>query len=132
MYKLGDEKGEILEKEIAKMDAPPKNALELGTFLGYSALRTARRLAPGGMLHCIGVCVCERARERGKQREWLFLAWRWCGYGRGHGRGHGRGRGRGHGRGRGCGHGRVCACPHLRDGMSVGSEPVNLLFLLTY
>mmetsp|Transcript_86958 Transcript_86958/g.140994 ORF Transcript_86958/g.140994 Transcript_86958/m.140994 type:complete len:184 (-) Transcript_86958:306-857(-) len=53
MYKLGDEKGEILEKEIAKMDAPPKNALELGTFLGYSALRTARRLAPGGMLHCI-------------------------------------------------------------------------------
>lgn len=53
MYKLGDEKGEILEKEIAKMETPPKNALELGTFLGYSALRTARRLAPGGKLHCI-------------------------------------------------------------------------------
>jgi len=118
MYKLGDEKGEILEKEIAKMDAPPKNALELGTFLGYSALRTARRLAPGGMLHCIGVCVCERARERGKQREWLFGGGhgRWCGYGRGRGRGHGR----------------VCACPHLCDGVSVGSEPVNLLFLPTY
>lgn len=56
MYKLGDEKGAILEREIAQMDAPPKNALELGTFLGYSALRTARRLAPGGKLSCIGVC----------------------------------------------------------------------------
>jgi len=75
MYKLGDEKGEILEKEIAKMDAPPKNALELGTFLGYSALRTARRLAPGGMLHCIGVCVCERARERKIER---VVVWGWA------------------------------------------------------
>ena len=43
MYKLGDEKGAILEKEILKMNTPPKNALEIGTFLGYSALRTARR-----------------------------------------------------------------------------------------
>jgi hypothetical protein len=57
MYKLGDEKGAILEREIAQMDAPPKNALELGTFLGYSALRTARRLAPGGKLNCIGFCI---------------------------------------------------------------------------
>jgi hypothetical protein len=62
MYKLGDEKGKILEKEIAKMDTPPKNALELGTFLGYSALRTARRLAPGGKLHCIGALSLSRAR----------------------------------------------------------------------
>jgi hypothetical protein len=27
MYKLGDEKGEILEREIAQMDSPPKNAV---------------------------------------------------------------------------------------------------------
>ena len=62
MYKLGDEKGKILEMEIAKMDTPPRNALELGTFLGYSALRTARRLAPGGKLHCIGALSLARAR----------------------------------------------------------------------
>ena len=72
MYKLGDEKGEILEREIAKMDAQPRNALELGTFLGYSALRTARRLAPGGKLHCIGARAhrarhaCTRARARAR------------------------------------------------------------------
>ena len=52
MYKLGDEKGDILEAELAKIP-PPTNALELGTFLGYSALRTARHLAPGGKLRCV-------------------------------------------------------------------------------
>jgi hypothetical protein len=68
MYKLGDEKGEILEKEIAKMDAPPKNALELGTFLGYSALRTARRLAPGGKLYCIGALSLSLSLARARAR----------------------------------------------------------------
>lgn len=31
----------------------PKTALEIGTFWGYSAIRTARRLQKGGKLFCI-------------------------------------------------------------------------------
>jgi catechol O-methyltransferase len=51
MYKLGDEKGEILERELSRLQI--NSALELGTFLGYSALRTARHLSPNGILRCI-------------------------------------------------------------------------------
>mmetsp|Transcript_37461 Transcript_37461/g.88707 ORF Transcript_37461/g.88707 Transcript_37461/m.88707 type:complete len:318 (+) Transcript_37461:1-954(+) len=53
MYKLGDEKGKILEEEILKLPEAPMRCVELGTFLGYSALRTARHLAPGGKLVCV-------------------------------------------------------------------------------
>jgi predicted O-methyltransferase YrrM len=53
MYKLGDEKGRILEEELKKLPAPPERCVELGTFLGYSAIRTARNLAPGGKLFCV-------------------------------------------------------------------------------
>lgn len=53
MYKLGHEKGLILEEELSKLNPKPKVALELGTFLGYSAMRTARILGEGGKLTCI-------------------------------------------------------------------------------
>jgi hypothetical protein len=53
MYKLGNEKGLILESEISAMRSKPLVAVEIGTFMGYSALRTARSLAPGGHLYCI-------------------------------------------------------------------------------
>src|SRR3712207_7228347 len=40
MMNVGDEKGEILDDAIRR--AAPKRLLELGTYCGYSALRTAR------------------------------------------------------------------------------------------
>ena len=51
MYTLGREKGQMLSALAA--ERRPRTALEVGTFLGYSALRTARELAPGGRLVCI-------------------------------------------------------------------------------
>ena len=51
MYGLGQVKGEALEAEARKRR--PAQALEVGTFLGYSAVRTARSLAPGGRLLCV-------------------------------------------------------------------------------
>ena len=53
MYKLGSEKGKILEIELDAMSTKPKVAVELGSFLGYSALRTARHLAEGGQMFCL-------------------------------------------------------------------------------
>lgn len=50
-YKIGPEKGVIFERVLQQLK--PKQALEVGTFLGYSAIRTARHLAPGGHLICI-------------------------------------------------------------------------------
>ena len=46
MINVGDEKGAILE--AAARRAQPQLVLELGTYCGYSALRLARALAPGG------------------------------------------------------------------------------------
>jgi catechol O-methyltransferase len=40
MMNVGDEKGEILDRAIRQ--AQPRRLLELGTYCGYSALRTAR------------------------------------------------------------------------------------------
>ncbi len=40
MMNVGDEKGEILDRAIVR--ARPRRLLELGTYCGYSALRTAR------------------------------------------------------------------------------------------
>lgn len=57
MYRVGPEKGALLEAELEEWSSQNKSgisrALELGTFLGYSALRTQRHLAPGGMLVCV-------------------------------------------------------------------------------
>jgi predicted O-methyltransferase YrrM len=50
-YKIGPEKGRLLEAELQQ--AAPSLALEVGTFLGYSAIRTARHLQPQGRLVCI-------------------------------------------------------------------------------
>jgi len=51
MYALGREKGVILGNLAANVK--PRAALEVGTLFGYSAIRTARELAPGGRLVCI-------------------------------------------------------------------------------
>jgi len=48
MYKCGDEKGQILERLVKQVQ--PKVVLELGSFLGYSAIRIARTLPPGAKL----------------------------------------------------------------------------------
>jgi catechol O-methyltransferase/protein arginine N-methyltransferase 5 len=51
-YKIGPEKGTLLEQQL-QQHGHISTALEIGTFLGYSAIRTARHLAPGGQLVCI-------------------------------------------------------------------------------
>jgi len=51
MWKLGPEKGAMLEKIVSDRD--PVNVVELGTFLGYSAIRTARTLKPRSRLLCV-------------------------------------------------------------------------------
>jgi len=52
-YRLGATKGDILESHLAALPQKPKVALEVGTFWGYSAIRTARHLADGGKMFCI-------------------------------------------------------------------------------
>jgi catechol O-methyltransferase len=48
MINVGDEKGEILDRAVHR--ASPKLLLELGTYCGYSALRTARVMPAGARL----------------------------------------------------------------------------------
>ena len=48
MINVGDEKGELLDAAIRR--AAPKRLLELGTYCGYSALRTARAMPDGAHL----------------------------------------------------------------------------------
>jgi catechol O-methyltransferase len=48
LINVGDEKGEILDAAIRK--AAPSLLLELGTYVGYSALRTARVMPSGARL----------------------------------------------------------------------------------
>jgi catechol O-methyltransferase len=48
MMNVGDEKGELLDTAIRR--AAPQRLLELGTYCGYSALRTARVMADGAHL----------------------------------------------------------------------------------
>lgn len=51
MYKLGDEKGRILARLVR--ERAPKHSVEVGTFLGYSAIWTAINLPPGSNLICV-------------------------------------------------------------------------------
>ena len=51
MINVGDEKGEILDAAIRR--AQPRRLLELGTYCGYSALRTVRAMPTGAHLHSI-------------------------------------------------------------------------------
>jgi catechol O-methyltransferase len=48
LINIGDEKGAILDQAIHR--ASPRRALELGAYVGYSALRIARALPAGGHL----------------------------------------------------------------------------------
>jgi catechol O-methyltransferase len=48
MINVGDEKGELLDAAIRR--ANPERLLELGTYCGYSALRTARAMPDGAHL----------------------------------------------------------------------------------
>ena len=49
-YRLGSEKGKLLEDTLASLPSKPKVCLEVGTFWGYSAMRTARHLADGAFI----------------------------------------------------------------------------------
>ena len=51
MMNVGDEKGAILDAAIQRAD--PRRLLELGTYCGYSALRTARVMPDGARLYSI-------------------------------------------------------------------------------
>lgn len=51
LINVGDEKGAILDAVIER--AAPKRVLELGAYVGYSALRIARKLPPGGHLYSV-------------------------------------------------------------------------------
>jgi catechol O-methyltransferase len=51
MMNVGDEKGQILDRAIER--ARPRQLLELGTYCGYSALRTARAMPDGAHLTSI-------------------------------------------------------------------------------
>ncbi|XP_786121.2 catechol O-methyltransferase [Strongylocentrotus purpuratus] len=48
---LGDEKGHIVRKIVQK--TKPKTCLELGTFIGYSAINAARELPEGSRYLCV-------------------------------------------------------------------------------
>ena len=51
MMNVGDEKGELLDAAIRRVD--PRRLLELGTYCGYSALRTIRAMSPDAHLYSI-------------------------------------------------------------------------------
>jgi len=51
MMNVGDEKGEILDAAIRRVE--PRRLLELGTYCGYSALRTARVMSSNAHLYSI-------------------------------------------------------------------------------
>jgi len=51
LINVGDEKGAILDQAVRR--AAPRRALELGAYVGYSALRIARALPTGGHLFSI-------------------------------------------------------------------------------
>ena len=51
MMNVGDEKGELLDAAIRS--AAPQRLLELGTYCGYSALRTARVMPEGARLYSV-------------------------------------------------------------------------------
>lgn len=51
LMNIGDEKGELLDNAIRR--AQPNQLLELGTYCGYSALRTIRAMPAGARLYTI-------------------------------------------------------------------------------
>jgi catechol O-methyltransferase len=55
LMNIGDEKGRILDSTLERVR--PKRVLELGAYVGYSALRIARKLPPGGHLYSVEYSV---------------------------------------------------------------------------
>lgn len=53
LMNIGDSKGKVLDQVVEKHR--PLSVLELGTYLGYSAIRIASRLPPGAKLYSIDV-----------------------------------------------------------------------------
>ncbi len=51
LINVGDEKGAILDAAVDR--TKPRRVLELGAYVGYSALRMARRLPPGGCVFSV-------------------------------------------------------------------------------
>jgi predicted O-methyltransferase YrrM len=51
MYSIGATKGKILDSAVAT--AKPRRIVEIGSFLGYSAVRMAAKLPADGMLACV-------------------------------------------------------------------------------
>ena len=51
LINVGDEKGQILDGAVDRVR--PRRLLELGTYCGYSALRTARRMSSGAHLYSV-------------------------------------------------------------------------------
>jgi catechol O-methyltransferase len=62
LINVGDEKGAILEAAVTR--AAPRLALELGAYVGYSALRIARALPPGGRLVTVEINAANAAIAR--------------------------------------------------------------------
>jgi catechol O-methyltransferase len=62
MMHVGDEKGEILDRAIRR--CRPRLLLELGTYCGYSALRTARVMPPGARLCSLEFSMANAAIAR--------------------------------------------------------------------
>ena len=56
LINIGDEKGAILDAAINRCQ--PKQVLELGAYIGYSALRIARRLPDGGHVYSVEFNAC--------------------------------------------------------------------------
>ena len=54
LMNVGDEKGPLLEDTV-RAAGPAARVLELGSFVGYSAILMARNLAPGGSLDSIDI-----------------------------------------------------------------------------
>jgi len=50
---IGPERGKFLDEAVKRHK--PKNVLEVGTFVGYSAIRIARLLGPGGKIICLEI-----------------------------------------------------------------------------
>ena len=61
LINVGDEKGALLDTAVRR--AAPKLALELGTYLGYGALRIARA-APGANVYSIELAEANAANAR--------------------------------------------------------------------
>jgi catechol O-methyltransferase len=62
LINVGDEKGKILDDVIARTGA--RRVVELGAYVGYSALRIARKLPPGGRLYSVEFSAANAAIAR--------------------------------------------------------------------